>query len=783
LGTTRDRGRSFLDSGKSNPLESPHGAAIYSAQGRKSSSFLEEVSKSERPGQSVVKTRDTSSSKETTPLSRKCLTFQDFRFDSDNGVLQRSGTELVLPPRALAVLRCLLQRPGDVISKADLVEAGWKDVAVGDQSLSEAVGILRKVLDDDPQKPTFIRTVHRRGYRFIAPVSVEAEEGGSLVPEVRRSAPRWQRWLGLASLLPFLALATAWYINSMAPTGNPVPTVKLVARGWGPYASTLSPDGRNLAFITDRGDVIVRNLQANEDRTVARTGNGFVDWPPVWSPDGRWLAYGSFEGGDDGEWQVRIVETAGGESRVVHRSSKELTIPCDWSPDGAGLLLMADPAEANLPERLLETSLADEVTKELIPLRASWPWRAAYSTDGRGIAYGAEVDEAGAIFVTDLDGDVPHRVSHDWSSDDSLVWSPDGRYILFRTRRPSSWDFWVIEMDGLQSIGGPYLVKEDVGKDSYPWSWSRDGWLLYSEPVVDTTIYTLPFESGEEMAVGGLARFSEEFRETVNHGVPSHGGDRISVAVSSENGWRFYIVSPIESHPVPVPAELAARTVIGWGPDDSWILLWGRKGGEDFLTRVFVSDNIAERVAVDPGPPLMGHFAALSPDGRWLAMEQGPYSCERELVIVNLVDGTRRVPGVGGCRLMPAWSPDGTELAVARNLEDGKQSDILIVGFDGGQRQLTQWREDIGNIGPLSWSPDGQNLAFILHRPESEKPNQLLAVPSSGGTPQLLFEPQSGKPMPNPWKPHWSADGSNIIFTGISWEIQTWMMRDFLGKY
>jgi Tol biopolymer transport system component len=130
---------------------------------------------------------------------------------------------------------------------------------------------------------------------------------------------------------------------------------------------------------------------------------------------------------------------------------------------------------------------------------------------------------------------------------------------------------------------------------------------------------------------------------------------------------------------------------------------------------------------------------------------------------------------------MSAWSSDGAELVVARNLEEGKKSDIVIVPTEGGSlRQVAAWGEDAGNVGPVTWSPDGQHLAYVLHSPEKGKPNKLMSVPVSGGTPHTLFEPQSGKPMPNPWRPYWSSDGSQIIFTGISWEHKTWMMRDFL---
>ena len=101
------------------------------------------------------------------------LVFGAFCFDTANGILSRDGTEIPLAPRPLAVLRCLLERPGDVVSKQELLDEVWSDAIVGEATLSEVVGVVRKALGDDPRQPTYIQTLHRRGYRFIAEVSSE----------------------------------------------------------------------------------------------------------------------------------------------------------------------------------------------------------------------------------------------------------------------------------------------------------------------------------------------------------------------------------------------------------------------------------------------------------------------------------------------------------------------------------------------------------------------------------------------------------------------------------
>jgi len=98
------------------------------------------------------------------------LVFGPFEFDPTPKLLYRGEKEVLLPPRAAAVLEEFLLRPGEVISKDELLEGVWKGAFVGEDSLSQALSIVRHALDDDPQDPTYIETKRKRGYRFIATV-------------------------------------------------------------------------------------------------------------------------------------------------------------------------------------------------------------------------------------------------------------------------------------------------------------------------------------------------------------------------------------------------------------------------------------------------------------------------------------------------------------------------------------------------------------------------------------------------------------------------------------
>ena len=96
------------------------------------------------------------------------IAFGPFRFEPGNG-LWRDETEVPLPPRALGLLEALTAQPGTVVSKQSLIDAVWKDAFVTEASLLEAIRVLREALGDDRLNPVYIQTVHRRGYRFIAP--------------------------------------------------------------------------------------------------------------------------------------------------------------------------------------------------------------------------------------------------------------------------------------------------------------------------------------------------------------------------------------------------------------------------------------------------------------------------------------------------------------------------------------------------------------------------------------------------------------------------------------
>jgi eukaryotic-like serine/threonine-protein kinase len=97
--------------------------------------------------------------------------FGNFELDLISGELFCEGRKLPLPPKAFAVLKALVERPGEVVTREELRSKLWAaDTFVEfEDSLNHAVNKLRRVLGDSAEKPQFIETLPRSGYRFIAP--------------------------------------------------------------------------------------------------------------------------------------------------------------------------------------------------------------------------------------------------------------------------------------------------------------------------------------------------------------------------------------------------------------------------------------------------------------------------------------------------------------------------------------------------------------------------------------------------------------------------------------
>jgi predicted ATPase/DNA-binding winged helix-turn-helix (wHTH) protein len=113
------------------------------------------------------------------------FSFGQFHLDPPNALLTRGRQVVPLKPKAFDVLAHLVRQAGRLVPQEELIGAVWPDVIVGDSSLKSCVRQIRRALGDRVRSPRFIETVHRRGYRFIAPVTA----GGGPAPHPAAPPP------------------------------------------------------------------------------------------------------------------------------------------------------------------------------------------------------------------------------------------------------------------------------------------------------------------------------------------------------------------------------------------------------------------------------------------------------------------------------------------------------------------------------------------------------------------------------------------------------------------
>jgi DNA-binding winged helix-turn-helix (wHTH) protein/Flp pilus assembly protein TadD len=135
----------------------------------------------------------------------------------------RDGQPMPLSPKLVDVLLYFVSRPTVLVTKEELFDAIWPDVSVTENALTQAISDLRQALGDDPSSPTYIQTVARRGYRFIAPVeALPATESGEAASAVGTLVTSEVGMVRSVAVLDFTNLSgdqdLAWLATGIAET-------------------------------------------------------------------------------------------------------------------------------------------------------------------------------------------------------------------------------------------------------------------------------------------------------------------------------------------------------------------------------------------------------------------------------------------------------------------------------------------------------------------------------------------------------------------------------------
>ena len=201
--------------------------------------------------------------------------FGQFELDPAEGKLSRSGSRVKLQDLPFRLLVLLVERPGEIVTREEVRQRLWpQDTFVEfDNSLGVAVRKLREALRDDADAPRFVETVPRRGYRFVAPVTVRGCSGSSRSSPSRRTkgankssegspvsggdlrsgeiAPSRSRYWIIAALVLLMVGITVYEFRPRPTFGSPPPkrgrfrrTACGLAARWRCWDSATWPDVR-----------------------------------------------------------------------------------------------------------------------------------------------------------------------------------------------------------------------------------------------------------------------------------------------------------------------------------------------------------------------------------------------------------------------------------------------------------------------------------------------------------------------------------------------------------
>ncbi|HEV2133074.1 MAG TPA: winged helix-turn-helix domain-containing protein [Terracidiphilus sp.] len=667
----------------------------------------------------------------------------------------RNGEPVSIEPKAFRVLIYLLQRAGHLVTKKELLDAVWGDTAVTDNSLTRAIALLRRTLEDDPYQPRFIETVATAGYRFICPVDASAgpaaaeevpagagfgqtakldgqppvsESASPASPANRASIRRPRVILGASvALLVLLVGGIVWYFR------HPLPLLRISSYG------RLTLDGRRKDAIGTDGNNVFLNLEAPAgigqvpvvggkiafivpDLPGGFRFRGYGPWVSAVSPDGSSLLVNDNSIGPGSEYGVWVVGTSGRPARFLTKEAWDAT----WSPDGRQVLyataqgdLYVIPSEGG-PSRLLLASHNG-------PL--GWPGDLAWSPDGSKIRFTRDF----TIWEISSDGSNLHQVIPGWRASHvscSGRWTPDGDFYLFLSANAALYgpfsltaQIWALdERRGLLGLRSSKPFQLSTG----PIRWgapvpSRDGKLVFARGS-DLRGELVRFDKETKHFMPYLAGISAEFVEF------SHDGGYVAY-VSFPDGvlWRanrdgtgvVQLTSP------PMYPENPR-----WSPDDTQILFSNdhdhaiytvlSQGGA--VQRVFPDENEWER---DPN---------WSPDGKKIVFAAFPgYTGgavnQAEIRILDLEKHTTvTLPDRPGHVHSPRWSPDGPYI-LATNLE---ATELLL--FD---LQTQHWSRVLQGRH-FSWPCFSRDGRFIYVEGSSSGVAGILRVPLTGGKVELV---------------------------------------------
>jgi Tol biopolymer transport system component/DNA-binding winged helix-turn-helix (wHTH) protein len=673
--------------------------------------------------------------------------FGDYTLDLQHRVLRRGGEEVTLRFKSFEVLAYLVDHHGQLVTKAKLMEAVWRDTAVTDNSLAQCMVEIRRALDDESQQ--LIRTVARQGYLFAGPVNTlvvnfppqsavalaEPSPLPAIAPAPVRKATRRYGLRAGAVVLAALALATGsvlivWQLQRRAAPAR-LDYMQLTNFADSATSPALSPDGRILAFI--RGDytfggpgqIYVKLLPGGEPMQLTHDDLN-KRGSPKFSPDGARLAYAATKPGS--AWDTWVVPVLGRQPRLLLSNASGLT----WIESGTrqSRLLFSELTGRGYQMAIVSSTESRAQHRTVyMPAKTGMAHRSCLSPDRRQVLV-VEMDHGSWLpcRLTPFDGSSPGKsVGPAPAQCTDAAWSPDGKWMYFSANTGNGYHIWrqrfpdgvpqqvtsgVTEEEGIEFAPDGRSFVTSIGT-SQSTVWLHDsrgdrqitsegyGFLPSLSPDGKKLYYLVRaggarhFVHGElwvaDLGSGHHQRLLTDF--LMQHYAISADGQRVVFVASDDTGhspvWVAALTGGSAPRRVTANDGLKAYFVAG-----GYVVFAGEQKGAKFIFRVKEDGSELQKVVrIDSAPGLFG----ASPDGKWVA-----------------------IPGSSDEIGWPAMLyPIG-----------GGSPTLLCLTCLGGN--------DVERVGPpgVSWSPDGKFLYLNLRESIYAiplRPGQMLPpIPISG---------------------------------------------------
>jgi Tol biopolymer transport system component/DNA-binding winged helix-turn-helix (wHTH) protein len=392
------------------------------------------------------------------------IRFGEFEADLHSRELFREGRRLRLPGQSFLILAALLERPGELVLREELRKLLWpKETFVDyEQALNAAVNRLREALRDSAERPTYIETVPRRGYRFIG--SVDSQPGSASssrktpppspthISQPMQAAPRRfvarYVWLIVAPLL----IAGAFGLRTChlaSPAPQLTPLTSLPAQESAP---AFSPDGNQFAFAwtgerTDSTSLDLYVRAVNGERMLRLTEQPAQWIASAWSRDGKQIAFARSATEHGG---VFVISPLGGPERRVAAASilPNYLTQISWSADGKYLLYSG--VGPNGSQGVFRLSFESLLSEPAFSQLACWDsGSAVYSPTGDEIAFVCTTSIAlyGIYLARAIDKE-PRRLIEVHGYPRGLHWSADGKYVVFANDAGDGGGLWRVDRSG-----------------------------------------------------------------------------------------------------------------------------------------------------------------------------------------------------------------------------------------------------------------------------------------------------------------------------------------------